>query len=429
MSVLGVVLGGGQGTRLYPLTKERSKPAVPLAGKYRLVDIPISNCLNSGINQIFVLTQFNSTSLNRHIAQAYKFDMFTKGFVDILAAEQTPESADWYQGTADAVRQSMRHIERNAHELVLITSGDALYRMDYRPMIERHIEVGADISIAVLPVNERQASSFGLLKIDDDRHITEFSEKPKTAEGIHAMASPESVIARCGVEDPDRRYLASMGFYLFTIEALERALTDTSQTDFGKEVIPAAIKEQKVYAELFDGYWEDIGTIAAFYEANLALAAPDPPFDFFDTDWPIYTHARFLPPARVRECDIDHAIIGEGCVLSKCKIRQSIIGHRSVVGRDVVIEESVLMGADRYRHQKDGIVTRVHHLLPNIQRGAIIRRAIIDKNAQIGEGAVIEPPPNAADADGDFWVIRDGIAIIPGGAQVPAGFNLLKTLG
>jgi glucose-1-phosphate adenylyltransferase len=427
MKVLGVVLGGGQGTRLFPLTSERSKPAVPLAGKYRLVDIPISNCLNSGINQIFVLTQFNSTSLNRHIAQAYKFDLFTSAFVDILAAEQTLDNANWFQGTADAVRQSMRHIERDA-DLVLITSGDALYRMDYRPMIQRHIEANADISIAVIPVEEARASSFGLLKIDDERRIVEFKEKPKTPEALHPMASPEHVLARCGVHDTSRRYLASMGIYLFNLRALDHALARPEQTDFGKEVIPSAIKEQRVFAELYEGYWEDIGTIKAFYDANLLLTETEPPFDFFDSAWPIYTRARFLPAAKLRECMIDHAIIADGCVISNATVRRSVVGLRSVIAKGAIVEDSVLMGCDNYTHHAHTIPTRVHHLSPNIEHCAVVRRAIIDKNAFIGERAVIEPPPGAPDRDGAFYHIRDGIAIIPRGVHVPADFNLPQVI-
>ncbi len=429
MKVLGVVLGGGQGTRLFPLTQERSKPAVPLAGKYRLVDIPISNCLNSGINRIFVLTQFNSTSLNRHIAQAYKFDMFTRGFVDILAAEQTLDSGDWFQGTADAVRQSLRHVERNAEDLVLITSGDALYRMDYRPMIERHLEAKADISIATLPVDEAHAPSFGLLKINESRQITEFCEKPQETDAIRAMASPADVIARCGVNDPERRYLASMGIYLFTTEALREALADPTQTDFGREVIPSAIHRHRVFAELFDGYWEDIGSIRSFYDANIAQTVDAPPFDFFDTDWPIFTHARFLPPAKLHDVEVDHTVISEGCVIENATVRRSIIGLRSVIGAGVVIEDSVIMGCDEYSYDKEEIVTRVQHLRPSIGAGAVIRRAIIDKNAQVGAGAVIEPPANAPDGDGDGFYLRDGIAIIPRGARVPDGFHLAEAIG
>jgi glucose-1-phosphate adenylyltransferase len=428
MGVLGVVLGGGQGTRLFPLTQERSKPAVPLAGKYRLVDIPISNCLNSGINQILVLTQFNSASLNRHIAQAYKFDLFTQGFVDVMAAEQTLDSTDWFQGTADAVRQIMRHIQRSTHDMVLITSGDALYRMDYRPMIARHLESEADISIAVIPVDEARAPGFGLLKIDETRRIVEFCEKPQTPEAIHPMASPESVVRRCGVEDPARLYLASMGIYLFNIDALDRALAAMEQTDFGKEVIPTSIGQQRVFAELYDGFWEDIGTIRAFYETNLLLTDKEPPFDFFDTDWPIFTHARFLPPAKLRRCEIDHAIISEGSVISNATVRRSVVGLRSVIGHGAVIEESVLMGCDTYGYHKNEVVTRVHHLIPSIDRGAVVRRAIVDKGAMIGEGAVIDPPDGTPDTDGDCFCIRDGIAVIPRGALVPPGFNLAEAL-
>lgn len=429
MSVMGVVLGGGQGTRLFPLTEERSKPAVPLAGKYRLVDIPISNCLNSGINQIFVLTQFNSASLNRHVAQAYKFDLFTNGFVEILAAEQTLDNANWFQGTADAVRQTMRHIQRSEHEMVLITSGDALYRMDYRPMIQRHLEAKADLSIAVLPVDESRAPGFGLLKIDDDRRIMEFSEKPKTPELIHPMASPEKVLARCGVSDPNRCYLASMGIYLFNIDALDRALSQSGETDFGKEIIPHAIGTQRVFAELYDGFWEDIGTIKAFYDTNLALTEQEPPFDFFDTDWPIYTHARFLPAAKLRKCEIDHAIVSEGSVISNATVRRSVVGLRSVIAQGAVIEDSVLMGCDCYHHRhKDEIVTRVHHLIPNIDKHAVVRRAIVDKNAIIGEGAVIDPPKDVQNFDGDGFYIRDGVAVISRGANIPPGFNLAEAM-
>lgn len=428
MKVIGVVLGGGQGTRLFPLTHERSKPAVPLAGKYRLVDIPISNCLNSDIKQIFVLTQFNSTSLNRHVAQSYKFDMFSDGFVDILAAEQTVDNPNWFQGTADAVRKSMRHIERDA-DLVLITSGDALYRMDYRPMIQRHLEAKADISIAVIPVDEARAPAFGLLKIDDDRRVVEFREKPKTPGLIHPMASPEHVLARCGVSDPGRRYLASMGIYLFDLQSLDRALARHEQTDFGKEVIPSAIAEQRVFAELYDGYWEDIGTIRAFYDANLALTQPEPPFDFFDSLWPIYTRARFLPAAKLRDCEIDHTIIADGCVISNATIRRSVIGLRSVIAKGAVIEDSILMGCDAYSHHSHTIPTRVHHLTPNIEHGAVVRRAIVDKNAFIGERAVVEPPSDCPDTDGEGFFIRDGIAIIPRGARLPPGFHLARALG
>ncbi|MBN1477988.1 glucose-1-phosphate adenylyltransferase, partial [Candidatus Sumerlaeota bacterium] len=305
---------------------------------------------------------------------------------------------------------------------------DALYRMDYRPMIARHLESAADISIAVIPVDEARAPGFGLLKIDDNRRIVEFSEKPQTPEAIHPMASPESVIRRCGVEDSSRLYLASMGIYLFNIDALDRALATLGQTDFGREVIPTAISQQRVFAELFDGFWEDIGTIRAFYETNLLLTEKEPPFDFFDTDWPIFTHARFLPPAKLRLCEIDHAIISEGCVISNATVRRSVVGLRSVIGHGAVIEESVLMGCDFYRYHKDEVVTRVHHLLPSIDREATVKRAIVDKGAVIGEGAVIDPPDGVPDTDGECFHIRDGIAVIPRGAHVPAGFNLSEAL-
>src|SRR6516225_7604865 len=349
-NLLTLILGGGKGTRLYPLTKLRSKPAVPLAGKYRLIDIPISNCLNSGLNQIYVLTQFNSVSLNRHINQAYKFDLFGGGFVEVLAAQQTNEGDKWYQGTADAVRQNLRSIQGPGIDYVLILSGDQLYRMDFEKMLRTHVDSNAQVTIAALPVESGKAASFGIIRLDDSGRVVGFLEKPKTEEDLLLVRTDPAWIDALGISSRGRDCLASMGIYLFNRDTLVELLEKTSYQDFGKEIFPAAIRTQHVQAFLYDGYWEDIGTIRAFYEANLQLASPNPPFGLICPDSPIYSRLRFLPPSKFGKVSINNGIIADGCRIGDgTTIENSIIGVRSQIGKNVTIRNSILMGADFFQ--------------------------------------------------------------------------------
>jgi glucose-1-phosphate adenylyltransferase len=420
-NVVAVILAGGQGTRLYPLTKMRSKPAVPIAGRFRLIDIPISNCIHSDYRRIFVLTQFASESLNRHVALAYRFDVFHEDFVRLLTAQQTLESRDWYQGTADAVRQNLPFI-KDQGDLVLILSGDHLYRMDYRKFVEAHVRTGADVSISVIPVPASRVGEFGALKVDAEGRITEFREKPRDAAAVEAMRTGDEVFARFGIPRGDRTHLASMGIYVFSRDALRELLTTNAYEDFGKQVIPEAIRRKKVTAHLFDGYWEDIGTIPSFFEANLALAGPEPAFDFYDEERPIFTHARFLPGSRIVVSDVARSVLCEGSVIRGASIRESIVGIRSKIGEGSVLERTVLMGADFYERPEDLARNAARGIPPiGIGRGAEIRNAIIDKNARIGDGVRLINARGVKDEKGDLACIVGGILVVPKNAVVPDG--------
>ncbi len=423
--VLGIILGGGAGTRLYPLTKLRAKPAVPLAGKYRLIDIPVSNCINSEIFKIYVLTQFNSASLNRHIARAYSFAGFTEGFVEVLAAQQTAENPSWFQGTADAVRQYLWLLQEWEVDEYLILSGDHLYRMDYRQFVQRHRETGADITLSVVPIDEKRASDFGLMKIDDTGRVVDFSEKPK-GNALKAMQVDTTTLGLDAKQAKQTPYIASMGIYVFIREVLLDLLNKSlDQTDFGKEIIPASSKDYNVQAYLFNGYWEDIGTIEAFYDANLALTRqPLPPFSFYDEKAPIYTRARYLPPTKLLDSQVTESMIGEGCILKECRINHSILGVRSRVEAGCIIEDSLLMGADFYEpfaerqsgSQKGGIPL-------GIGSDTTIRRAIIDKNARIGRNVQIinKDRVEEAERENQGFFIRNGIVVIFKNAVIPDG--------
>ncbi len=426
-NVMAVVLGGGAGSRLFPLTGERSKPAVPLGGKYRLIDVPVSNCINSSITHIFVLTQYNSASLNRHISQTYRFSNFSSGFVEILAAEQRKDSPDWFQGTADAVRQIMPHLRDWRVKTLLILSGDHLYRMDYRKFLARHYETNADVTISVLPANPHDAEGFGLLKTTPEGKIIEFKEKP-TGEELEAMRVDTTSFGLSAEEAAERPYLASMGIYVFNYERLVELLAeDETRYDFGGEVIPAAIKSCNVQAHIFNGYWEDIGTIRAFYDANLDLASPLPKFNFFDTEAPIYSRSRYLPPSKLQGCDIDQTLVSEGCIMNGVHARNSVIGLRSRIESGVRIENSILMGSD-YFESIDDLRNNLDGNYPNIGigRNTTIRRAIIDKNVRIGRdvkllnlhGVENEDCPNGT------YYIREGIVIIPKGALIKDGTEI-----
>jgi len=415
---ISIILGGGAGSRLFPLTSHRSKPAVPLAGKYRLIDIPVSNCINSDINKIFVLTQFNSASLNRHISQTYRFDRFRDGFVNILAAEQTPESKEWFQGTADAVRQSMQHLMDYRYDHVLILSGDQLYTMDYRQMLKHHVEKGADISIATIPVHSNDAPGFGILKTDEDEFITEFHEKP-AADDLDGKESPVSESMRAS----GRVYLASMGIYIFSRGVLKRLLAATPDAhDFGKQIIPQAIEKERVVSYPFDGYWSDIGTIRSFFEANLMLARNEPEFDMYDPRMPIHTNARMLPPAKIENSFVENSIIAEASVIGNAKITDCIIGLRSYIGNNVTMSSTIMMGSDYYRWHDSDLRPVIHgpdH--PGIGDDTVIERSIIDRNASIGRGCVIRNRDGLDNYDGDSYFIRDGIVVIPKNATIPDG--------
>ena len=420
--LLAVILGGGAGNRLFPLTQQRSKPAVPLGGKYRLVDIPLSNCINSDILRTFVLTQYNSASLNRHIAQTYRFSQFSNGFVEIIAAEQTPESPQWFQGTADAVRQVLPHIRDWGIDTLLILSGDHLYRMDYRIFLEQHNRTNADVTVSVIPCDHRSASEFGLLKTDDTGRIVEFKEKPK-GDDLLTMHVDTTRLGLDPNEAQRRPYLASMGIYVFKYEKLEQLLAqDPAWMDFGKEVIPAAIKSENVQAHMFDGYWEDIGTIGAFYRANLDLTTKIPKFNLFDAEAPVYTRARYLPPSKIEETEINDSIISDGCIITGAKLTNSVVGLRSRISKGVQIDSSFLMGADFYQ-TFDEMRSDLAKGLPRlgIGEGTIIRRAIIDKNARIGKNARLLNEAGVVETQGPdgSYFIRDSIIIVPKNAVIP----------
>ena len=414
--VISVILGGGAGTRLYPLTKLRAKPAVPLAGRYRLIDVPISTSLNSGIERIFVLTQFNSASLNRHIARAYRFDRFSNGFVTMLAAEQTPSSKDWFQGTADAVRRSLDHMEGYKHKQVLILSGDQLYSMDYAKMLAHHQETGADITIGTIPVTAEQAPAFGILKTNEDQIITEFSEKPPANE-LDGKSSPVSA----EMEEDGRIYLASMGIYIFD-QGLLREMLDAypEDHDFGHGIIPRAIDSHRVASYPFGGYWSDIGTIKSFFEANMMLAKDQPEFDLYDPDRPLYTNARMLPPAKVQSSYVQNSLIAEGSIITNSQITNSVVGIRSYIGENTTIKNTVLLGADHYPWQTDqGLGRREGPSKPGIGEESYIEGAIVDKNVSIGKNCVIKNRDNVEEAEGENYMIRDGIVVVPKNAVIP----------
>src|SRR5262245_47606803 len=407
---LAVILGGGRGSRLFPLTLHRSKPAVPIAGKYRLIDIPVSNCLNSDLRRIFVLTQYNSESLNKHLSHTYKFDLFSSGFVSVLAAEQTEDSPDWFQGTADAVRQSLRHLAGHRFREVLILSGDQLYQMDFRRMIEAHRRNVADVTVAVTPVAGDSASSFGILQLNRQGRIVHFDEKPP-AERLAGLASEVSGLGSA--------YLASMGIYVFSREALEESLKDASLVDFGRHVIPGAVPRLRVHGYIHRGYWEDVGTIRSYYLANLALAQPVPPFDFYEATRPVYTHPRFLPATKVEQCALRSVLLSEGCIVVGAQVERAVVGIRSRIGPGTAIRDSLILGADHYESPEE----MAAHDGPPVGIGADtqIENAIVDKNARIGRGVRIANEAGDVERDGDGYYIREGIVVIPKGAVVPDG--------
>ena len=414
-------MGGGAGTRLFPLTKERAKPAVPLGGKYRLVDIPISNCLNSGIRSIYVLTQFNSMSLHRHINASFKFDNFTPSFVEILAAQQTPEGSQWYQGTADAVRQNLRYFLERPVDYYVILSGDQLYRMDYRQVLRQHLETDSEITVGTIPVNRSAATGFGIMHTDDKRKIIEFVEKPKEPEVLNSLRIPPDLLQAIGQPGDADLYQASMGIYVFNREVLKECL-DNDYADFGKNIIPEAIKKYKVTAYIFQGYWEDIGTIDAFFEANLSLTDDNPRFNFNEPGAPVYTHPRFLPASIVRSTHINRSLICDGCIIEKASIEHSIIGIRSVIDSDTSLKDVILMGADYYEAESGKSGKGLPHI--GIGRGCDIRNAIIDKNARIGDGVVISPEGKDREMNGVGFYIRDGIVVIPKSSVIPPGARI-----
>jgi glucose-1-phosphate adenylyltransferase len=430
-NVLTLVLGGGRGTRLYPLTHYRSKPAVPLAGKYRLIDIPLSNCINSGLDRMYVLTQFNSVSLHRHIRRTYAFDAFSAGFVEILAAQQTLDTENWYQGTADAVRQNLRYIDQAEYDYVLVLSGDQLYRMDFRQMMAVHKESQADVTIAGIPVDRQTARSMGLMRVDDAGRVAGFLEKPQTDKEIDIVRMEPSWIDAHGIESRGRDCLASMGIYLFNRQTLVKLLTMTDYHDFGREIFPAAARTHRVQVHLFDGYWEDIGTIRSFYEANLQLAAVDRPFDLASAVAPIYTRARFLAPSRLDGVTVRNSLIADGCEIEDgTLIENSVIGVRCRIGKNVTIRDSVLMGNDEYETAAEAAeADAAGKPRQGIGAGTTIRGAILDKNCRIGERVSItnarglETTENTAD-ETEQAVIRDGIVCVQRGAVVPNGWTI-----
>ena len=409
--VLGLILGGGAGTRLYPLTKERAKPAVPLAGKYRLIDIPMSNCLHADIDKIAILTQFNSVSLHRHLHRTYNRDMFTPGWVQIWAAEQKPTSDDWYQGTADAVRKQVIEIKQANTRYTLILAGDHLYRMDYRKFVQFHAESGADVTVAVQPVGADVASSLGILKINDKNEIVNFTEKPSTEE-------QDGLESWLGADKP---FMASMGIYVFNTETLVEML-EGNGNDFGHDIIPRALNEKRLMGYVFEGFWEDIGTIQRFYEVNLGMAAADAPFDFYNPQTPIYTRPRFMPASELFGATLNEVLLTDGCRILDASLKRCVIGLRSIIGSQVEVEGTVMMGADYYETEDDRKANKIMGKPDvGIGMGSKIARAIIDKNARIGSNVHIRDMPDRPDQDGGNWVSRDGIVIVPKNASIPDG--------
>jgi glucose-1-phosphate adenylyltransferase len=412
--VLAIILGGGHGSRLFPLTHQRSKPAVPIGGKYRLIDVPISNCLHADLRRIFVLTQFNSASLNHHVAQTYRMDPFSHGFVDIIAAEQTPDNANWFQGTADAVRQAARHFSRYAADYYLILAGDHLYRMDYGRLLDAHVDGDADITVAALPVTPHDAPGMGIFLFDREGQIVGFEEKPNAERLATIGASvPPGSLFRNEPHDPNKPFVASMGIYVFSREVLLDLLERTTVTDFGREIIPGALSTHRVRAYQHDGYWADVGTVESFYDANIMLTEPQAPFKFYDPWRPTYTHERFLPPSHLRACTVRESIVAEGCFLDECSVEQSVIGIRSHISRGTRVTRSILLGADMYGSDRSGSV--------GIGRDVVLDRVIIDKNASIGDGAQLLNTAGVQHADGDGYYIRSGIIIVPKGGKIAPG--------
>ncbi len=429
-NVVAVILGGGRGTRLMPLTGYRSKPAVPLAGKYRLIDIPISNCINSGLNKIYVLTQFLSVSLHQHIRGSYRFDSFSGGFVEILAAQQTIEddaNKDWYQGTADAVRKNLTYFLQSEFDYVLILSGDQLYRMDFERMLDDHLRSNADVTIAAKPVARDEAAGLGIMRCDNSGRVTGFVEKPKTEEQLNEVAMDPAWIDAHGIQSNGRDCLASMGIYLFSRQTLLDALSNKEHSDFGKEIFPSLISDRHVQLHAFDGYWEDIGTIRSFYESNLQMADPNPAFELASASAPIYSRARFLPPTRIDGADVSGSLIADGCSIEPgAKIENSVIGLRCKIGRDVVIRDSIVMGSDFYE-SPERLVQNQQEGIPNIgiADGAVIEGAILDKNCRIGPQVHITNTTGSSDFNAqDGCVVRDGVIVIPKNAVLPTGWKL-----
>jgi glucose-1-phosphate adenylyltransferase len=417
--VLALILGGGRGSRLFPLTQHRSKPAVPIGGKYRLIDIPISNCLHADIRRIFVLTQFNSASLNRHIAQSYRMDLFSQGFVEILAAEQTPDNPNWYQGTADAVRQAARHFVGYDADYYLILAGDHLYRMDYTEMIDAHIDRHADITLAAQPVTIEDASAMGVVRFDRSGQIVAFEEKP-TRERLNEIGRSLPAGATVIAPPPETPFMASMGIYVFSRDVLLDVLASDGGTDFGREIIPAALGRYRVNSYLFRGYWADVGTVASFYEANIMLTRAGSPFQFYDPRRPIYTHARFLPGARLSDCTARDAIIAEGCYLERSTIEESIVGIRTNVQSGAAIRRSVLLGADYYESDADFHSRRRGPRL-GVGRDVELDRVIVDKNARIGDGSRLVNEAGVDHLDGNGYFIRNGVVIVPKDGVIAPG--------
>lgn len=423
-SALAVIMGGGAGTRLFPLTKERAKPAVPIGGKYRLVDVPISLCINSGIRQIYVLTQFNSASLHRHIHSSYTFDRFSRGFVEILAAQQTIAESKWYQGTADAVRQNLRYFALPEFEHILILSGDQLYRMDFQKVLQQHVDTRADITIATIPVKRSDATGLGILQVDESKAITRFVEKPKDPAVLDSLKLRDPLLSTLKITSSEDHLLASMGIYVFRRDVLVDALQN-DKADFGKHIIPEAIQTRRVMASIFQGYWEDVGTIRSFFDANLAMCSLKPAFSFFDRQSPVYTRARFLPPSKIIDSHIGRSLIADGCVILRSKIDNCVVGLRSYIGDGCELRDTVIMGCDYYAPSPeptdDEPVTMPHM---SIGRGCRIERAIIDKNVHIGEGVVISSKVGVPDSDAPNYYIRDGIVIIPKNTTIANGTKI-----
>jgi glucose-1-phosphate adenylyltransferase len=418
--VLCVIMGGGQGSRLFPLTKDRAKPAVPLAGKYRIVDIPISNCINSRFRRIYILTQFNSTSLHSHISRTYKFDLFSAGFVEILAAQQTFTNTSWYEGTADAVRKNLMHFMNHDWDYLLILSGDQLYRMDFRNVITQHVVTGAEITVATLPVGRNEAKSLGIMQIDDTNRITRFVEKPKEDATLDTLRLPAQMQANLGLQDGDT-YLASMGIYVFNRKVICELL-DNPLSDFGKHIIPHAIQSRRVFSYVYQGYWEDIGTIRSFFEANLDLVSELPRFNFFDMSAPIYSRPRYLPGSKINGAQIDHALVADGCIINRAAISRTIVGLRTIVGSGTELNRVIILGSDYY----ESMESVKHHEEKGWPRVGIgehckIENAIIDKNARIGNHVTISPAGKPEHLDHERYFIRDGIVIIPKDTVVPHG--------
>jgi len=417
--VLAVIMGGGRGSRLYPLTRGRCKPAVPLAGKYRLVDVPISNCLNSGLNRIYLLTQFNTASLHRHVQDTYKFDPFGGGFVDILAAEQTEQDSNWYQGTADAVRQNMHHFSEVEFDYMLILSGDQLYRMDFNELIKQHVEMGAEVTIAAKATPSGQVAGLGLMRVDGKRWITEFVEKPTEPGLIESLEIPEVLQATLPDCHGDRYCLASMGIYLFNRDVLVRAL-DNEMKDFGGEIIPGLLGRAKMASFIFGGYWVDIGTVASFFLANLSMAKDMPLFNFFEADNPIYTHARYLPASKITRCTIDHAVVADGCIIEDARLDQCVIGLRSIIRSGTTLTRTIMMGGQYFETPAKLKAAQKRGVPPmGVGENCRIENAIIDMNARIGNTVTLSPEGQSGNTEGKGYYIRDGVIIVLKGAVIP----------